>query len=370
MPSERALTRRIEARNHAESSYADSACGRVGAGGRSGNLGGPAFRSGGDGGRPGVRGSDDTEFVQFVDGHARELRRTAYLMCGDWQRAEDATQDALVKLYVAWPRLERSSGLRAYAHRAVTTAVVDQSRRPWRREVGGKRPPRRGPRPDRSRSTGTSPWCERCRTCRTAAANAWSCATSRTSRWRRPRSSSAIAAGTVKSQTARALEQVRDALHAPGARHRTGGDSCERAHERPARPGLGRRRRPAGVQTARRRCARPGPAGAAGTERVAVGLTAAAVAGMLVATQLGGQVAGPSRRAPGPDQHRPVVAVGIVDQPSHAGSRRSPTSAPASARRRPGTGPRGQDGQDGLRLPAEGRRRSRTPAPQARPRRS
>ena len=34
-----------------------------------------------------MRDGDDTEFVQFVDGHARELRRTAYLMCGDWQRA-------------------------------------------------------------------------------------------------------------------------------------------------------------------------------------------------------------------------------------------------------------------------------------------
>lgn len=79
---------------------------------------------------------DDAQFVQFVDAHARELRRTAYLMCGDWQRAEDATQDALVKLFRSWSRLERSGGLRAYAHRAVTTAVVDQSRRPWRREVG------------------------------------------------------------------------------------------------------------------------------------------------------------------------------------------------------------------------------------------
>ena len=84
-----------------------------------------------------MRDVDDSQFVQFVDGHARELRRTAFLMCGDWQRAEDATQDALVKLYVAWSRLERSGALRAYAHRAVTTAVIDQGRRPWRREVTG-----------------------------------------------------------------------------------------------------------------------------------------------------------------------------------------------------------------------------------------
>ena len=98
-----------------------------------------------------MRDVDDREFAQFVDGHARELRRTAYLMCGDWQRAEDATQDALVKLYVAWSRLERSGALRAYAHRAVTTAVIDQGRRPWRREVTGGLPARSGRRPDRAR---------------------------------------------------------------------------------------------------------------------------------------------------------------------------------------------------------------------------
>ncbi len=82
-----------------------------------------------------MRAQHHREFEEFVHASARSLRRTAYLLCGDWQRAEDATQDALVKLYVAWPRLRRLGAPRAYAHRAVTTAVVDQSRRPWRREV-------------------------------------------------------------------------------------------------------------------------------------------------------------------------------------------------------------------------------------------
>ncbi|WP_151081781.1 SigE family RNA polymerase sigma factor [Nocardioides cynanchi] len=88
-----------------------------------------------------MKDADRAEFEQFVDGHGRELRRTAYLMCGDWQRAEDATQDALLKLYGVWSRLERSGGLRSYAHRAVTTAVLDQGRRPWRREVSTWSPP-------------------------------------------------------------------------------------------------------------------------------------------------------------------------------------------------------------------------------------
>jgi RNA polymerase sigma-70 factor (sigma-E family) len=162
-----------------------------------------------------VRNVDDTEFVQFVDGHARELRRTAYLMCGDWQRAEDATQDALVKLYVAWSRLERSGGLRAYAHRAVTTAVIDQGRRPWRREVEGRTMPDPGHDPiehvDRRlavvRALQSLPHRRRqCVVLRYFADL--------------PVEETAqllgITTGTVKSQTARALQQVRDSLREQG----------------------------------------------------------------------------------------------------------------------------------------------------------
>lgn len=158
-----------------------------------------------------MRDRDDAEFAQFVDVHARELRRTAYLMCGDWQRAEDAAQDALVKMYVAWPRLAGSHALRAYAHRAVTTAVVDQSRRPWRREVAGATPPDQGHDPtehvDRHlavvRALQALP--RRRRQCVVLRYFA-DLSVDETAR------QLGISTGTVKSQTSRALEQVRDAL--------------------------------------------------------------------------------------------------------------------------------------------------------------
>jgi RNA polymerase sigma-70 factor (sigma-E family) len=162
-----------------------------------------------------VKDVDDREFVQFVDGHARELRRTAFLMCGDWTRAEDATQDALLKLYVAWSRIERSGGLRAYAHRAVTTAVVDQSRRPWRREVGGRTLPENGHDPithvDRRlavvRALQSLPHRRRqCVVLRYFA----DLSVQETAE------QLGITTGTVKSQTARALDQVREALQEQG----------------------------------------------------------------------------------------------------------------------------------------------------------
>jgi RNA polymerase sigma-70 factor (sigma-E family) len=81
-----------------------------------------------------MRASDESEFTQFAEPMIRRLRRTAYLMCGDWHRAEDAAQDALVKVYRRWNRIERTRGLNSYAHQCLITSVFDQSRKPWRRE--------------------------------------------------------------------------------------------------------------------------------------------------------------------------------------------------------------------------------------------
>jgi RNA polymerase sigma-70 factor (sigma-E family) len=81
-----------------------------------------------------MRPQDETEFTEFAATTIRRLRRTAYLMCGDWHRAEDAAQDALVKVYRRWNRIQRGEGLNSYAQRCVVTAVFDQSRKPWRRE--------------------------------------------------------------------------------------------------------------------------------------------------------------------------------------------------------------------------------------------
>ena len=78
---------------------------------------------------------DEGEFVAFAEACRPALRRTAYLMCGDWERAADITQEALVRVYVAWPRLEQDHGLRAYARRAVMSVAIEQSRKRSSSEV-------------------------------------------------------------------------------------------------------------------------------------------------------------------------------------------------------------------------------------------
>lgn len=76
--------------------------------------------------------ADEVEFAEFVRGSQRRLRRLAFLVCGDWHRAEDIVQTALTRLYSRWGFIRREDGPDRYAHRAVVNAAIDERRRPWR----------------------------------------------------------------------------------------------------------------------------------------------------------------------------------------------------------------------------------------------
>ena len=73
----------------------------------------------------------DAEFSEFYAARVPALRRVSYVITRDWHAAEDVTQRAFVKIYRAWPRIERA-GLEAYARRAVVneslTHVTRRSR--------------------------------------------------------------------------------------------------------------------------------------------------------------------------------------------------------------------------------------------------
>jgi len=77
---------------------------------------------------------EDAEFSRYVTARRDHVRRTAYLLCGDWHRADDLTQTAFVKLYGAWSRIRDHRALDAYVRSCLVRATVDESRRPWRRE--------------------------------------------------------------------------------------------------------------------------------------------------------------------------------------------------------------------------------------------
>ncbi|MFC4784439.1 SigE family RNA polymerase sigma factor [Nocardioides sp. MAHUQ-72] len=85
----------------------------------------------------------DAAYTDFVRARRTHLRRIAYAICGDWHRADDLVQTALVKLYVAWPRVRRDGHEEAYVRTIIVRANIDESRRPWRREVSGLDGPER-----------------------------------------------------------------------------------------------------------------------------------------------------------------------------------------------------------------------------------
>ena len=71
----------------------------------------------------------DAAFTEFASASRSRLRSTAYLLCGDWDRASDHVQEGLLRVYVAWPRLVRQGGELGYARKAVVSAFLDASRK-------------------------------------------------------------------------------------------------------------------------------------------------------------------------------------------------------------------------------------------------
>lgn len=78
-----------------------------------------------------MRSTKEREFQAFVVQRSPALLRTAYLLCGDWALAQDLLQTALARAGLRWPHLHTPE---AYVRRTLVTALVDERRRPWRRE--------------------------------------------------------------------------------------------------------------------------------------------------------------------------------------------------------------------------------------------
>src|SRR4051794_31446213 len=73
--------------------------------------------------------SDLTAFSEFVEARSSSLFRTAYLMVGEHQLAQDLLQEALVKTLIAWPRLRDRSNLESYTRRIIVTTSISWRRR-------------------------------------------------------------------------------------------------------------------------------------------------------------------------------------------------------------------------------------------------
>lgn len=87
----------------------------------------------------------DPEVADAIDAYVRtrghRLLRTAYLLTGDTQIAEDLVQNALASVLASWRRLPDVTNLDAYVY----TALVNARRRWWSRRWHGEIPTERLP---------------------------------------------------------------------------------------------------------------------------------------------------------------------------------------------------------------------------------
>ena len=68
--------------------------------------------------------------LSLVEARSTALLRLAFAVVGDHQLAQDLLQEALVKVYVAWPRLRDASAAEAYVRRTIVTTAISWRRRP------------------------------------------------------------------------------------------------------------------------------------------------------------------------------------------------------------------------------------------------
>jgi RNA polymerase sigma-70 factor (sigma-E family) len=166
--------------------------------------------------------SDDDDqrqrFAEYFAARQATLRRTAYLLCGDWHWAEDLTQTAFIRLAAGWRRIQDPGAIDAFARTCLVRVYLAESRRMFRRR---ERPvaqlPDRAGADDRAESVSRQ----------LAFANALQALPPRQRatlicRFYQDLDVAAtaavlgVSAGTVKSQTARGLAALHTALIAAG----------------------------------------------------------------------------------------------------------------------------------------------------------
>lgn len=73
-------------------------------------------------------------FEEYVAARSRALWRSAWLLTGDRHKAEDLVQTALMKCWRRWDRID-AAAVDAYVRRTMLTTYTDWWRRRWNGEV-------------------------------------------------------------------------------------------------------------------------------------------------------------------------------------------------------------------------------------------
>ncbi|WP_412539097.1 SigE family RNA polymerase sigma factor [Longispora sp. K20-0274] len=96
------------------------------------------------------------EFTAYFTARLEAVRRTAYVLCGDWHRADDLAQAAFLRLASSWHQVRDRAALDAFVRTCLMRAYIADSGRAWRRrEFMAAAPPEPPPTADASDATAT-----------------------------------------------------------------------------------------------------------------------------------------------------------------------------------------------------------------------
>jgi RNA polymerase sigma-70 factor (sigma-E family) len=82
-----------------------------------------------------VRAHDQRDFDAFVVARTPALLRTAFLLTGSREAAQDLLQESLVRLHGRWTRVRDIGAREAYLRRILATRASNDRRRRWHGEV-------------------------------------------------------------------------------------------------------------------------------------------------------------------------------------------------------------------------------------------
>jgi RNA polymerase sigma-70 factor (sigma-E family) len=79
--------------------------------------------------------SREAEYTEYVGARMPWLRRVAYLLCQDWQSADDLVQGTITKLFTNWAKARSAASIDAYVRTVMVRTFITERRAAWFRRV-------------------------------------------------------------------------------------------------------------------------------------------------------------------------------------------------------------------------------------------
>jgi RNA polymerase sigma-70 factor (sigma-E family) len=87
--------------------------------------------------------ADEREYTEYVTARLPALRRLAYVLSGDADRADDLVQQTIMALFVRWPKIRTVAHLDRYVRSMLVNNFINERRLAWAKVRLLRQPPER-----------------------------------------------------------------------------------------------------------------------------------------------------------------------------------------------------------------------------------